>query len=210
MTETTELVLLGTVDEGPPYVVDVFLGEAPMGAYEDLGEHYDALLPYFQACCHKLFPILRDEHDILARLGLSSLPESWELDLTLVNNTAIRGVNARYRGKDEATDVLTFTLFAESPMRAALAQLPCIQLGSVFISLEWAWEHAVIKAPRDCSHLTSHGTDFPPPGFIHYVMERFVHGLLHAVGINHETTEAYNTVVGIQQRVLHEIFSTTL
>lgn len=130
-------------------------------------------------------------------LGLRAEGQDWEIELTFLNNDRMQVLNGEYRDKDQSTDVLTFTLFADSPMRAQMAQLPTLQLGEIFISLPWALENA---GEADSTSGQVFVLD-------QYVLERVVHGFLHIMGINHDTMEEYNKVVAIQKQVLNEVFT---
>ena len=102
----------------------------------------------------------------------------------IIADAHMRKLNRDYRRVDRATDVLSFTMTADSPQKAMWSALPVVNLGSVFVSLEWAHAHA--------------GTE----GFERYALERVVHGWLHLMGQNHDTQADYEKVVAIQTRVL--------
>ncbi|HEY9746089.1 MAG TPA: rRNA maturation RNAse YbeY, partial [Oculatellaceae cyanobacterium] len=72
--------------------------------------------------------------------------QTLEVELHWLGNRSIQTLNREYRDKDSATDVLTFTLFADQHDPAAWASLPVVQLGSICISIEWA-EVEVSKNP---------------------------------------------------------------
>lgn len=141
-------------------------------------------------------------------LGLASLNEAiavgktWEVTLCFTDNEEIQSLNHQYRNKNTATDVLSFTLLADSDIKAVMVTLPVVQLGDIFISLEWALEHAqeeIQKRHSDCHDLTC-------SVLIEYILERIVHGLLHLMGVNHDTDEDYNRVVAIQRRILDDTY----
>lgn len=115
--------------------------------------------------------------------------QTWEVDVTLVDDTHMATLNATYRDKTGATDVLTFSLFAESPERGLWAALPVVQLGSVILSADWAEAH-VADDP-------AHGGDV-----VRYLCERLAHGLLHLLGQHHDTMAEYHHVVALQAQAL--------
>ena len=97
-----------------------------------------------------------------------------EISLTLVNDARIREINRVQRGKDAATDVLSFPLHPESfgdRDRAQGARLsgPPTLLGDIVISLDTARRQAA---------------DYDAP--LHRELERLmIHGLLHVLGHDH-------------------------
>jgi rRNA maturation RNase YbeY len=227
--------LLDTINEASPYIIDVFLSDQAFGTNPSLSfEPNDfiktKLIPAFEQAATCLAPLLLHQENLGERLGLSPLVEAWELDVTLVNDVEIQALNKSYRDKDQPTDVLTFTLFAESgEIRPILANLPVIQLGSIFISLEWAFRESQQLSTNGLSLLAPEKVAQKDPVslenrsgldhtinisledvLIQYGTTRWIHGLLHLVGINHDTMEEYNQVVALQNQVLHEIFTTPI
>ncbi len=107
-----------------------------------------------------------DGHALVATakrlLGAVGEKES-ALSLTLVGDDAIRALNREYRGKDRATDVLSFSL--EAPARRPAERL----LGDVVISVDTARRQALeydATLQRELYRL-------------------LIHGLLHLVGHDH-------------------------
>ncbi|MBO8141428.1 MAG: rRNA maturation RNase YbeY [Firmicutes bacterium] len=101
---------------------------------------------------------------------------SWaEVSVTFVDDSAIRELNRDYRGKDAATDVLSFPLWEpddirlirEDPRRFPERPLP---LGDVVISLETAARQA-----EEYGHSLGREVAF-----------LCVHGVLHLLGYDHE------------------------
>jgi probable rRNA maturation factor len=90
------------------------------------------------------------------------------LSVTLVGDTAIRSINRAHRGKDAATDVLSFPLDGlASPQPAEDA--PERMLGDVVISVETARRQA---------------DDYDAP-LQDELYRLLIHGLLHVVGHDH-------------------------
>lgn len=90
------------------------------------------------------------------------------LSLSLVNDDAIRTLNAKYRGKDAATDVLSFPLDDE-PASSPTERL----LGDVVISIDTARRQA-------------DAYDAPLQREIYRLL---IHGLLHLKGHDHEAAD---------------------
>jgi probable rRNA maturation factor len=89
-----------------------------------------------------------------------------ELSLALVNNRQIRRLNARYRKKDRATDVLSFPAEDLSAMGVRL-------LGDVVISVERARSQAKERGKTLEEELDT----------------LLIHGILHLLGYDHERSE---------------------
>lgn len=89
-----------------------------------------------------------------------------ELSLALVNNRQIRRLNARYRKKNRATDVLSFPAGNISAMGARL-------LGDVVISVERARSQAKERGKTPEDELET----------------LLIHGILHLLGYDHERSE---------------------
>jgi probable rRNA maturation factor len=82
----------------------------------------------------------------------------------LTNDTAIRRLNRQFRGKNKATDVLSFPAFVPGPTKIA---------GDLAISVNTARRQA-----EECGH--SLATE---------IKVLTLHGLLHLAGFDHETDE---------------------
>lgn len=183
-----------------PLCLEVYYDE-PMPEAVAALDPMTRLLPRLSALWSPLLALLQ-ARGTLSDLGLSPTEQTWEVDLNFVDNATIQELNAEYRQKNQATDVLTFTLFVDSPVRDQMASLPDVQLGAIYVSLEWALDAVHPQGET--------GNNSPVDGFDPYVIERVVHGLLHLMGINHDTLEEYNTVVALQRQVLHEVFDSAL
>jgi probable rRNA maturation factor len=86
--------------------------------------------------------------------------------IVFVGDEAIKKLNRQFRGKNYATDVLSFPSHAE-----AFEVEPQSQLGEVVISVHRAMAQA-----------KEHGLTFPRE-----VKQLILHGLLHLCGYDHET-----------------------
>jgi len=91
--------------------------------------------------------------------------ESREIDLTICDNPTIQEYNKTYRGKDKATDVLSFPI--ESDIIVDSTQMP---LGSIVISADFIQERAI-----EFNHTNDDELSL-----------LFIHGLLHLLGFDHE------------------------
>lgn len=124
------------------------------------------------------------------KLGLA---DDTEMSITLMNNPAIKKLNAQYRGVDRATDVLSFAAEEsgdESPIVLApelAAQLPA-NLGDLFISIDKVAEQA---------KFLGHSVD-RELGFL------VVHGFLHLNGYDHEKPADEQEMFSLQREILDD------
>ncbi len=137
---------------------------------------------------------------LLQALGIQDPPEAeLLLDWALVDNTTIQGLNAQYRHKNEATDVLSFPIYhsAAEALAAVLAtKQPQILLGQVVVSAEWAEANCQLD-PRT--------KDLADP-LQAYLVDRFFHGTLHCLGQHHDTDDDYETVITAQNAAIATLF----
>jgi probable rRNA maturation factor len=106
----------------------------------------------------------------LARLASAALEALDRADagltLAFVRDEVIRSLNRKFRGKDSATDVLSFPAFDEQD------ELPATErgnLGDVVISADTA-----LRQARESGH-----------SFEREVSELLIHGILHLCGYDH-------------------------
>jgi len=91
------------------------------------------------------------------------------LTLAFVRDAAIRGLNLKFRGKDSATDVLSFPTFDRQANGSPATEDE--SLGDVVISTDTALTQA-----REAGH-----------SFERELSELLIHGVLHLCGYDHET-----------------------
>jgi probable rRNA maturation factor len=93
----------------------------------------------------------------------------------------IRGLNAQWRTKDKATNVLSFPAFAPNKT----GPLPPM-LGDIVLAAETVKREAVAEEkPLD-----------------HHISHLVVHGLLHLIGYDHEVDEDAEEMEALERRVL--------
>lgn len=108
---------------------------------------------------------------ILTALAYEDVSGACEVSLTLCDGAYIRTLNAEYRGKDTATDVLSFPLFEEDEPTVDGDEL--LPLGDIVINVDRAAEQA-----RELGHTTLREIAFLA-----------VHSTLHLLGYDHERGE---------------------
>lgn len=115
-------------------------------------------------------------------LAAAGEPSS-SLSLTLVNDAAIRGLNREHRGKDKATDVLSFSLVENGSASAERL------LGDVVISIETARRQA---SDYDASLQEE-------------LYRLLIHGILHVLGHDHERADERRVMVAAERRLAKAI-----
>ena len=94
---------------------------------------------------------------VLAAVGI----DDWELSLLLCDDERMRALNARYRGVNKATDVLSFPLLEGIAAQACVTTPQQLQIaGDIVISVETATRNARAAhrpAEEELRHLIVHG-----------------------------------------------------
>lgn len=117
-------------------------------------------------------------HSVLEDLGL----KNWELSVLFCGNRFIKTLNAQYRQKDEATDVLSFPL-GEKDLRGRFLA------GDIAVSLDALEENSRffgVSANEELRRL-------------------LVHGILHLAGEDHAGNEAEEPMLKHQEEILIRI-----
>lgn len=109
-----------------------------------------------------------------------------EVSVTFTDNEKIKVLNAQYRNKDSATDVLSFPMFSSVDEMEYMDTVP---LGDIVISLEKAKEQA---------HNFFHGS-------YHELAFLSIHSTLHLLGYDHETSEEDEKDMFRRQKEIMEI-----
>jgi rRNA maturation RNase YbeY len=115
------------------------------------------------------------------------------LSVSFVGDSAIRRLNREHRGKDSATDVLSFPLLEPAvakrgvrrPAEADVPGAPERLLGDVVISLDSAWRQA-------CAYDATLQDE---------VARLLIHGLLHLLGHDHEEARERTRMVREERRL---------
>ncbi len=104
-----------------------------------------------------------------------------ELAIVLTDDSAMRALNRRWRGKDQPTNVLSFPAVAPRRDRGA----PRL-LGDIVIAYQTtAREAAAERKP-----------------FLHHLSHLAVHGYLHLLGYDHEADKAAAAMEGLETKAL--------
>lgn len=108
-------------------------------------------------------------------------PHPIELSLVFTNDAEIRGINAEWRDKDKATNVLSFPAYPIQP-----GDKPGPMLGDIVIARETVSREAVDLEKSFEDHLT----------------HLLVHGFLHLFGYDHMDEEEAEEMEGLETRIL--------
>lgn len=118
---------------------------------------------------------------------------AFSVTVLLTDDTAIRDLNAQYRGKDTPTNVLSFPFLdaddldrLDQPGNAATMQNEPVHLGDIALALETVVREAKISDKPFVQHLT------------HLV----IHGFLHLVGYDHESDDDAILMEDLERRLL--------
>lgn len=117
------------------------------------------------------------------------LKDNDEMSLTFVKNPEIKEINAKYRGVDRATDVISFAINdddEEIVMDDEMAAMIPKDLGDLFISIDKVKEQALFLGHSEDREL----------GFL------VVHGFLHLNGYDHEEPADEEKMFSLQEKIL--------
>ncbi|AMM85103.1 rRNA maturation RNase YbeY [Martelella sp. AD-3] len=104
-----------------------------------------------------------------------------ELSLVFADDATIREINAEWRNKDSATNVLSFPAFPVTP-----GEMPGPMLGDIVIAHETVAREAETLDKSFDDHLT----------------HLLVHGFLHLLGYDHMENEEAEVMEGLETRIL--------
>jgi probable rRNA maturation factor len=130
-----------------------------------------------------------------AKATLDRFPQTpWlaraEIGILLDDDATVRRLNAAHRGKDRATDVLSFPTFDRileaAPGHLATGPLP---LGDVVLALETVRADAEAGAKSLADHVS------------HLV----VHGCLHLLGYDHQNADDAELMEAMERRILDRL-----
>jgi probable rRNA maturation factor len=119
--------------------------------------------------------------DTLAQICRSLDPDGVGVNLVVVDDDFIRDINARFRGQDKPTDVISFSYLNDDD-RTDGDEL----VGEVYVSHE--------TVAREASEL---GVDVA-----HLFVRMGVHGLLHVLGHEHDSSDGARRMERQERRIL--------
>jgi len=123
---------------------------------------------------------------VLDRMGR----DKWDLSILLCGDKTIAALNSRYRGKPEATDVLSFNM-EEKPAGGKPGGAPHGRIlpGDIVISLDTLKKNAGrFKVSED-----------------EELRRLLIHGILHLDGMDHRTNQKDEPMLRFQEQILTEL-----
>ena len=138
-------------------------------------------------------------------LELAGIRRPVEANLLVRDDEGLRALNRVYRGKDEATDVLSFPLLDEPLVEAPAEELwqEATKTGTPFItppSLPLQLGDIAISYPTVVRQAATAGHS-PQYEFAFLL----AHGILHLIGFDDQTEAGYHRMVALQQAALSQI-----
>jgi probable rRNA maturation factor len=122
----------------------------------------------------------------LARSPRLALPPACEAGVVLAGDALVRGLNRTYRGKDRATNVLSFPF---QPPPGAVEAVDGVYLGDVVLAAETVAGEAAERGIEPAHHLQ------------HLV----IHGLLHLLGRDHQSDAEAEAMERLEAEILGAI-----
>jgi probable rRNA maturation factor len=137
-------------------------------------------------------------------LKIAGVKKKAEISLVIVSNKRIKELNKKYRGIDQATDVLSFSQM-ETPLKNSKAkpelQNPkmefieppdkILHLGEIFISYQKAKTQAIQHQQIIQKEIT----------FL------FIHGILHLLGYGHTGKNEAKEMQKLEEKILFSLFN---
>jgi probable rRNA maturation factor len=105
-------------------------------------------------------------------------PTEGEVGVLLCDDAEIRRLNVQWRGKDSATNVLSFPSVMQNPVER--------HLGDIAIAYETVAREAVDEGKK----------------FAHHLAHMAAHGYLHLVGFDHDTDEDAEEMEALEREIL--------
>lgn len=136
----------------------------------------------------KLLQVYLNEEEIFNASCLSEYKFNCiSFDILYCDSRKTHQINAEYRQKDYAADIITFAIFADSDEKFVFDDE--INLGEIIISLDKT------KANAEEKHISFEEE-------LHFLIS---HGIMHLLGFDHQTNEDYNFIVEAQTSALKKV-----
>lgn len=112
---------------------------------------------------------------------------NWSFDVLLSDHDSIRILNYRYRGKNKATNILSF------PQYQSLKQIKKFSRNKILGDIILCW--SVIQQE----------SLFQNKNFLDHLSHLFLHGLLHLLGFSHDKIKPAKYMENLEVLILHSI-----
>jgi probable rRNA maturation factor len=124
---------------------------------------------------------------VLEKLG----KDNWDVSVLFCDDAYIRSLNAHYRGRDEATDILSFEPGETFPGGEGQNRRPA---GDIAISLDTLRENARYFDISEDEELR----------------RLLIHGILHLNSMDHETNNETEPMLALQEKILADLAGETI
>jgi probable rRNA maturation factor len=129
--------------------------------------------------------------DALAGFAIKVLNEincnNWDLSILLCGDETITELNSKYRGRTEATDILSFNMGTEIQEGDEIRYLP----GDIVISLDTLRENAKLYNVSEDEELR----------------RLVIHGILHLDGMEHKTNDKEDPMIALQEDIFKKFIN---
>ena len=115
--------------------------------------------------------------------------QSAEISVRLTGNEQVRALNAKWRGKDKPTNVLSFPMLDEQELKAANVAGPELLLGDIILA------HGVCEAEAREKGISVE----------QHAAHLLVHGTLHLLGYDHHEDSDADDMEAREVRALHRL-----
>lgn len=129
---------------------------------------------------------------VLAALNI----DGWEVSLLFCDDGFIHELNRHYRGKDEATDVLSFAAYADNEEKgfSTPADYATITAGDIVISIDTLKRHSLEFGVSE-----------------HEELKRLlIHGILHLTGMDHASNSPEEKMLRTQEELMKQMAGETI
>lgn len=127
-----------------------------------------------------------------------------ELSILLCTDERIREVNATYRGKDEATDVLSFSQNEDSMVSNSPEDATVTASYSTVSEAEPDTPHLLGDIVLAVPYLRRQAEEYSV-SFETEFKRMLVHGMLHLTGMHHDTEQQHRAMLERQEAILQEL-----
>lgn len=142
-----------------------------------------------EAQCLSVFDLVYKyitDENIVAKYDWQKTDKPFDVVLALSNAEEVRQLNSEFRGKDKATNVLSFANIDAEDFEQSSANDERIALGDIVM----AWE--VLKAEAEEKNIA----------VANHFWHLFVHGVLHLLGFDHQNDDEAEVMEGVEIAVL--------
>jgi probable rRNA maturation factor len=142
---------------------------------------------FIEKACKKIVP-LTDLKKILTK------DFTLEISISLVSDAQIKKINSEFRGKNKATNILSFAnldenLIQEVGLKKAVGTLKYLLLGDIVIAYETIKKESLAQKKKFHDHLT------------HLIL----HGILHLIGLDHEDEKMAKKMENLEIKILKSL-----